>query len=321
MSAAPFFLLGAARSGTTLLRLVLDRHPRLSIPPESHFLLPLLERFPIDRPLDTAEARLAADLIAGHRRFADWPVDAAKLRAAFSALAPCPLAALVDRVFRLAIAPTGKPRWGDKTPAYTPYWRHLAALFPEARLLHLVRDGRDVAASLERLGWHGRGVYGRARYWRSRAAAAARSLARLGPGRCLVVRYEDLVLETESTVERICGFLGEEPVPEMLCFDGGDRARLSDLDGPVHPEVGRRPRPTDVERWRREGSWWGLLQFEAVAGRALSRAGYRRRFAGLGRWLPAAAAIPCRIVGAALEVTGRHHHETPRYRPLPLERR
>jgi hypothetical protein len=279
-SQAPFFLLGAARSGTTLLRLMLNHHPRLAVPPESHFLLPVLAEIPIGRALTPREVERAADLIVQHPRFRTWHVPEGLLRSELARLGAVGLAELVDRVYRLEISRTDKPRWGDKTPAYSPLWSRLAELFPGALFLHLIRDGRDVSASLARVGWHGRTEYERARYWASRVEMAHDCLRRLGPERCLLVRYEDLVRGPEDTLRAICRFLGEGFDPEMLRFhtDAGDH--VSDFDGPVHTKLVRPPRASDAERWRTEGPRLRILLFEAVAGAALDLAPNPRRFDG-----------------------------------------
>jgi hypothetical protein len=310
-SNAPFFVLGAARSGTTLLRLMLNRHPRLAIPPESHFLLGLLAEIPAGRELAPREVRRAAELIVGHPRFRTWHVPADALGAELARLGPTSLAGLVDAVYRLETARSGKPRWGDKTPAYSPIWERLAALFPEALFLHLIRDGRDVSSSLARVGWHGSSECERARYWASRVAMAGDCLLRLGPARCRLVRYEDLVRQPESTLDGICRFLGEDFDPVMLRFHADAFDHVSGFDGPVHSQLGRPPREADADRWRAEGSLLRILLFESIAGEAMDRVPNRRRFGGCWRGLAAAVGL---LYRGALRIERR----LPQRRPRPL---
>jgi hypothetical protein len=308
---APFFVLGAARSGTTLLRLMLNRHPRLAIPPESHFLLGVLAEIPAGRELAPREVRRAAELIAGHPRFRTWHVSADALGAELARLGPTRLAGLVDGVYRLEIARSGKPRWGDKTPAYSPIWERIAALFPEALFLHLIRDGRDVSSSLARVGWHGSSEYERALYWASRVALAQDCLRRLGPARCRLVRYEDLVRQPRSTLDGICRFLGEGFDPAMLRFHEDALDQVSDFDGPVHSHLGRPPRESDAERWRVEGSLPRILLFESIAGEAMDRVPNRRRFGGCWRGLVA-------VVGLLYRGAMRIERRPPPRHPRPL---
>lgn len=273
----PFFVLGAARSGTTLLRVMLDRHPRLAVPVESHFLIEVLREVPLAGELSRRQIERVADLIIGHRRFATWRTSEDELLRQLRRVGACDLQRLIDRVYRLEIAASGKPRWGDKTPRYYHCWRALAELFPAAPFVHLVRDGRDVAASLKRLGIHGWTPYGRARYWRSRVREARAALDLLGPRRCLIVRYEDLVLSTEATLRQVTAFLGEDYDPAMLRFYE-DEHRLPAIDGPIHGKLARPPRAEDVARWQREGAWLDTLLFEAMAAKELARMGYPSAF-------------------------------------------
>jgi hypothetical protein len=271
---SPFFVLGAARSGTTMLRLMLNRHPRLSIPPESHFLLPLFAELPKDRELTTAEKRRAAEIIIQHRRFATWHIAEAELTDHFLAAGNRTLRDLVESVYRLEIRQSGKPRWGDKTPRYYECWRQLSFLFRRSQFVHIIRDGRDVSASLEKLGWHGQTERERAQYWAARVRLARQCQAELGPERGMIIRYEDLVLDSESVLGGICEFLHEDFAPSMLDFhlDAGDH--VSAIDGPIHGKLARAPGPGDVQKWRTGALPDRLLCFESVASHELLDAGY-----------------------------------------------
>jgi Sulfotransferase family len=270
----PFFVLGAARSGTTMLRLMLNRHSRLAIPFESQFLRWILRELPLDRPLDSREAERMAELVAGEKNFTTWHLDPTHVRQELIRLAPAPLAMLVDALFRMEIAPTGKPRWGDKTPHYYLCWRKLMRLFSGSKLVHIIRDGRDVNLSLERVGWHGPTAAHRARYWHQRVKMAHAAARELGPERNMIIRYEDLVLDSRATLDAVCDFLGETFEPRMLEFFEDAAMHLSDIDGDVHTKLHRPPRPEDVGRWRREMSVKRQREFEAVAGSSLRALSY-----------------------------------------------
>ena len=309
VSSAPgdgaFFIMGAARSGTTLLRLMLNRHPRLAIPPESHFLIPLMDEMPLEEPLMPDQARRAAEILTTHPRFRTWHIESSALARAFVERAPCPLRELIDTAFRLEVRRTGKPRWGDKTPGYAVCWDKLDRVFPRARMIHLLRDGRDVMVSLARVGWHGLSDYGRTRYWCSRVEMARRCQDRLGTERCLVCHYEDLVLDPSGTLACICAFLGEDYDERMLDFHRDAFDHLNDFDGrveEVHGKLARPPDPRDVERWRRELPDWRLVLFESIAGRALELSGHPRhatsRLAWV-RWPYGALAAPPELFHAA----------------------
>jgi hypothetical protein len=270
----PFFVLGAARSGTTLLRLMLNRHSRLAIPFESHFLRQVFAELPTHRPLDTHEAARMAEIVIGERNFRSWHLDEAAVRQELVRCAPAPLAELVDVLFRMETGRSGKPRWGDKTPYYYSCWRQLMGLFPGSRLVHIIRDGRDVNLSLEKVGWHGPTNSDRARYWQERVEMAHDAARELGPERNLIIRYEELVLNSRETLETVCDFLGETFESGMLDFFADAAEHICDIDGDVHGKLGRSPRPDDVGRWRHEMPVERQREFEAVAGSGLRAMSY-----------------------------------------------
>jgi len=137
-----------------------------------------------------------------------------------------------------------------------------------------VRDGRDVVRSLETLGWHGPTNRDRAMYWRSRVEMAQEAARELGPERNLIVRYEDVVLDTRAALQTICDFLGERFEPAMLRFFETTAGQLSLIDGDIHRKLERPPRADDVERWRREMSDDRIAEVQAVAGESLRAMGY-----------------------------------------------
>src|SRR5687767_7251824 len=137
------FVVGVSRSGTTLLRLMLDAHPQLTIPPETHFVPELIRAAGRRR----ASAEGLAEIIVSQRQWGDFGVDEAELRLRLEALDRVEPAGALRAFYGLYAEKQGKPRWGDKTPIYVEHMRGIAKALPEARFVHLIRDGRDVALS------------------------------------------------------------------------------------------------------------------------------------------------------------------------------
>jgi Sulfotransferase family len=214
---APIFVIGAPRSGTTLLRIMLSTHPRIYIPPESDFI----PRLYLGRARTTmSRDRALRDLqvIFGNRRFLREWRDAAPDPATFVAALPeLTPAALLDTLYRAYAAQHGAARWGDKSPIYTRYVPLLAEIFPSAQVVHLIRDGRDAAVSTL-AAYPDRfyvDVYFAARSWRRRVRAARHAGVALGPARYTELRYEDLTTDPEGVLRPLCDFLGEDYAPAM----------------------------------------------------------------------------------------------------------
>jgi hypothetical protein len=200
----PFFV-GVARSGTTLLRAMVDSHPEIGIPPESYFvteLAPSRARYEASGPFDVEH--FAGDLCA-HAWFGWWRIAPGELLTALRDAAPAGYSDAVRTVFSLWATRHGKPRYGDKTPGYLTQLALVAALFPEARFVHLVRDGRDVAlAYADAFDVPVEKAIG---LWRSRVEGGRGAGAALGCHRYCEIRYEDLVADSESTLRAVCRFI------------------------------------------------------------------------------------------------------------------
>ncbi len=227
---APFFIVGSSRSGSTLLRLMLGSHSRIAIPSETWYLIALLEVFPFDRPLQKSEITDAISLMTHHYTWPDMGLDAGELRQRAANLSGVHLRDLVEIVYRWHMEVERKSRWGDKTPAYIEIVPLLAAMFAEAKFIHLIRDGRDVAKSFQRQGWHGPWMHGYTREW-LRAAELDLKLSKTPlDERMLRVRYEDLVQHPETTLRRICAFIEERFEDQMLLWRGKVDAAIPDRE-------------------------------------------------------------------------------------------
>ncbi|MFO7546536.1 MAG: sulfotransferase [Trueperaceae bacterium] len=284
---SPFFVIGADRSGTTLLRLYLNAHTRLAIPSESWFLIDLFRAFPPPDKLFAEDVARAVEIVTSHPRYRDgWSVPPATVLERFPGDGAVTTAEFVDTLYRLEVGADDRleigagasVRWGDKTPEYVMHVEALDHCFPRAQFVHIVRDGRDVFLSLANRRWSDRGwsPHEVGRYWSRVVRAAAEAEARLGPDRFLRVRYEDLVLDTQGTLERVCAYLGVSFEPAMLdAHQGADAIKTAlERERHVHDRLGRAPRRADVERWRHEGAPWRRALVESLIGRELGAYGY-----------------------------------------------
>ncbi len=272
------FVVGEARSGTTLLRVMLDAHPDLAIPPESYFvsgLYPFRSRYERkDGSFDLP--RFASDL-QGLHKFRDWDLPEDAFRTAFSM--PMPGGTYPDAIrllYRTYAGVQGKPQYGDKSPGYVSRMKLLMQLFAEARFVHIVRDVRSVALSLVEMPaeWGTRTVPEGAARWRHRVSRGHTEGTAMGPDRYLEVRYEDLVADPEGQLRRIVGFLLLPWDDAVMNYAERGLSRVPAGSRGIHSNVARAPAKT--RDWREQMSREDLEAVEAIAGDLMTEMGYDR---------------------------------------------
>ncbi len=265
----PLLILGVRRSGTTLLRVMLDRHSQLAVPDESYFVPQLA-----DRHLRRVDPDEFVDDLRRLNTVADWEVSLDRVRARLHD--GMPIGAAIGTVFAVYAEERGKPRWGDKTPMYMQNLRLLERLFPDALFVHLIRDGRDAATSFLAMPrgivtetWMHPGTPADfACQWRAEVAAARRLGRRVGR-RYLEVRYEDLVAEAESALRRVCEFAELEYEPGLTDYAGN-----VDVSAKPHQQSLKQPPTQGLRDWRMQMSPSDVTAFEHVAGDLLRELGY-----------------------------------------------
>lgn len=300
MAGPPLVVLGVRRSGTTLLRVMLDRNPELAVPDESYFV-PQLAR----RHRGTVDPVAFVDDLRRLPTLVEWGLDpgavAQRLRPGMTT------GAALAAIFETYAAERGKARWGDKTPLYMQFLPVLERLFPDALFVHLVRDGRDAALSflavpegIMTAGWgHPRGVAGFACQWATEVRDARALGRRVGHERYLELRYEDLVAQPGRELERVCTFAG-------LAYDDGMLEYVGQTESAAKPHqqrLSQAPTP-GVRNWRTELAPDDRIAFEQVAGAVLAELGYETERTGSNRKRLAAyraKTAAWRAVGAATQ--------------------
>jgi hypothetical protein len=293
---APFFIIGSGRSGTTLLRLILSGHSRLHIPPETWFIQPLVQELPLTAILDATQVERAVDIITHNYRWPDMEIAADDLRRWAATLHSPKLVDVINLIYRWHLERAGKSRFGDKTPMYFQITAELATLYPGAKFIHLIRDGRDVAISWIDLDYER--YYEPAKFeWVQAMKYRDEFLNGAISKQVLEVRYEDLVCDVDRTVRNICAFLGEDFEPAMLTWQdkielvpGRERHIHGKLDRPVSRDA--------VGVWRQKLTVMECFLIESCLHDELRRLDYPLRFAATG-WRPV-----LNLTGGLLRTTG-----------------
>jgi hypothetical protein len=276
----PFvFIVGRGRSGSTLLQAMLDAHPDLAIPPETH-LVPALghRRRRYERRPGFDQDRFLDDLTR-HWGFPALGMSRERAADAIRRAAPASTADALRATFAAYAARWGKAGYGDKTPINVLHMPLLAGLFPEARFVHIIRDGRDVALSYRDR--RGMGLVEAAYRWRRDVRAGRRAGRRLGPGRYHEVRYEALVRDPEGVLGEVCRFLELPFDPRMLRPQEVAERVIPSSTRAWHPHLGEPP-TEGLRSWQRQMPPGEVALFEGIAGDLLEELGYERRHPALG---------------------------------------
>jgi len=240
-------------------------HPRLRVPRESWFLIPLLDTLPLNGPLTEEQKEQAFQMISGHSRWNDWECEAEVLRQAIFHRGVTDLASLVDKVFIDCAGMAGKMRWGDKTPKYSYYVTKLRQVFPSAKFIHLFRDARDTCLSMRNGGWCEGDIQRIVRQWVG-MTLASRAGRDFGSDHYLELSYEALVSEPEKHLRLICDFLGESYHPEMLEFHHTAEKETAPWENQIHVKTRSPLGKTNVGTWRQGLSRRELWVVESYAG-------------------------------------------------------
>ncbi len=275
----PIFIFGSKRGGTTLLRMVLNGHPELHIPNESHFLLPIINHKYNDlNALSDEEIDFILSSVLSGGRFDTWKTSLTEIQQLlYNHIGTSPsLKQLLNEIFTYEVSKYNKVIWGDKTPEYTSQLDQFHEKLAPIQGILIVRDGRDVAKSLKNNGWEGWTVYQRAKYWRTDIRKMIQTQS-MGTSRWHLLKYEDLVSKPANTVKNTCDFLGIQFKSEMLNFVDRVSDNITDrekLSG-VHEKLLRVPNvETDIYKWKNSQSRRAIFCFESVAWKELRAMSY-----------------------------------------------
>lgn len=244
----------------------------LAITREAEFIAPMArQRSRYERRAGFAVEKFAKDLGASKapRVLSMTPYE---IREALQNAKPSSYAAAVRVVYSAYADSRGKLLYGDGTPKYVLALERLAKVFPEARFIHLIRDGRDVALSYMGFANGPNTIPEAAAHWSRLVNAGQVAGKRLGDTRYCEVRFENLVKDPPLELSALCSFLGITFSPHMLEYHRRPRSELA-----INPNKAvDRPPMQGTRNWREEMSPRDQSRFEAIAGDLLERLHYER---------------------------------------------
>jgi hypothetical protein len=280
----PFlFIVGCPRSGTTLLRRMVDAHPLIAIPRRETHWIPRAFRARVGMTPNGLVTHSLSSWLATDERFPSMGITVGELDAIISDHGPLTYATFVSRVFDLYATKEGKRLAGDKTPGYARELSLLHDLWPDARFVHLIRDGRDVLLSLRDwpkstrvvgrfLPWSEDAVMSAALFWEWHVKLARHTGFRLEPGLYNEVRYEALVSQPAEKCAALCEFLGV-PFSERMLLAGEQRRKVRPGADSKHSRL---PPTAGLREWSSQLSTAESELFEAISGELLDELGYSR---------------------------------------------
>ena len=258
-----------------MLQRILDAHPEMACTYDTHFIIPILKRLEIGADPSVDEDII--ERVTTHPRFDRLKISVAEARELAARSAH--FSEWIAEMYRLFAEQHGKRFAIDKSPGHCRHLPRLHAVFPETRIVHLLRDGRDVTLSVLDWGRKGParlGLFDRepvavcALWWRYDIAKGCADGRRLGASHYLELRYEELVADPPRAAQELAQFLDVRYAPEMVQYHRGRERQAAHLSA----KAAWAPPTAGLRDWRTQLSERDLAVFEALAGEQLIQAGY-----------------------------------------------
>ena len=306
VSAGPIFVVGAPRSGTSLMRLILNAHSRIAIPEETNYFPSVFEPWQEKAEDGDSWPQAVNTYLSASSEFLHPPVDLNEVRATLLG-SPRDFAQLLSLPLESWARSQGKVRWGEKTPTHIFFADVIVRMFPDARFAELIRDPRSTVASMNRFHWASDDTVLNACWWRDSMSKGRRLLLSAVPDdRRISVRYEQLVTEPELVIRNVCRFLGEAYESTMLSFN---ETASRYVKGAYDPKL-LQPISAGPD-WHNSLTRQQVAMVEAICGTEMEDLGYERTGIALSRREKAAAQAKPSYVA------WKHwQHRTQRYHPV-----
>ncbi|MCI0447185.1 sulfotransferase [bacterium] len=258
---------------------MLNQHPSIAVPYESHFFntfQPILKYY--GNISQKRHMEYLVDDILSTDVMNDWDPPLTR-KDIFDQLEEYDFGMLFDAMMQAWTLKCGKKRWGEKTPHHIHYWREISEIYPNAKFLHIVRDGRDVSLSFLEARFGPKSIYNGAVKWKQYLQLVGELQSMLTTNRFLEIKYEDLIENPEFCLTKICNFLGEEYDSKMLLYY--ENKNLYKTDKRNQENLQRKLISDNKYKWMQQMSDAEVDLFESIAGPELEKYDYTLRHTDL----------------------------------------
>jgi hypothetical protein len=286
MLSQPIFMIGTQRSGSNLLRLMLNQLEEIASPHPPHILkrmFPLLEYYK-----DLSEPQNFKQLTNDVCRLVElnpvpWKGVTLDRDEVISRCREKSLVAIYGAVYDICAETWGARTWCCKSLENIEYITEIEKYFTNPRYIYLYRDGRDVALSFRKAIVGEKHMYNIATNWANTQTIGLNLKDKYDPSNFFSISYEDLVQDTESSAKRLCTFLGVTYNSSMLEFYRSDEAKRSAESSALWNSVTKPVIKDNIQKYLHEASKGDITIFESVAGHVLDNLGYNRVYVKRGK--------------------------------------
>lgn len=274
----PIQIIGTQRSGSNLLRLMLNELPEVVAPHPPHILktfMPLMSEYP-DLTVDENFRQLIEDvcqLIETNPVVWDHVIfDRSQI---FSLCTKQTLVEVFKVVYELMAEANNASYWCCKSMSNVHYMEQIEEEGLQPYYIHLVRDGRDVASSFKKVAVGDKHIYSLSSNWNKLQKISERCLQKVGKKRGLTVRYEDLIHSPEETMKRVCNFLGVVFTTKMFNFYNSEESKHTAESGFMWANVTSPIIKNNDQKYKEALTADEVRLFESVSGESLMKYGYK----------------------------------------------
>ncbi len=252
----PIFIVGCPRSGTTVLAATLNAHSKILVTTETHFFNNISKQ-----PYLKADiTRVSLNKFFKEERIIDF-INANKINeqkfiekylSQKTGQNKEDKALIFDLLMQEALANSSKERVCEKTPQHMLCVNEILETYPKAKILHIVRDGRDTVNSLLKMPWRPEGLLNNTRYWLQYTLHGLKAEINLPRDRFFTVHFEDFLKKPEETLKFVCDFLDEDFEESMLNAGTSGGAVFADWENDWKGKASQNLDSSRIGAWRKE---------------------------------------------------------------------